>query len=281
MKLYDITKEKIIEVQKYTNSAAETARELGIPFSTYRRYAKNFGVYKTNQGLKDGHKVKSTDKDMRKYSCNDFIFDILNPQVAYWLGFITADGYVYEKRNKLVIVLKEEDILQLENFKEFLNFTGPIFHRKREVKGIEYPIVEITITSKHIIETLVNKYKIFANKTYMDIKTFQYISQEYKKYFYMGFFDGDGSISSLDGYCFLTSKSNSILIDLQIFLKEKYNIESKITYSMKKEVYNWKITNSLNVYLFLKLYLSVSFEIPLLNRKVERAKKYFKYNGLG
>ena len=52
-----ISKEKIIEVCKVSNSMAQAAATLNIHFNTLKRLANLYGCYNPNQGLKGGIKI--------------------------------------------------------------------------------------------------------------------------------------------------------------------------------------------------------------------------------
>ena len=58
----------------------------------------------------------------RKYFFNESIFDNIDTaEKAYWIGFITADGYINEKRGWLSIQLQYSDIDHLKKFAKFIN----------------------------------------------------------------------------------------------------------------------------------------------------------------
>jgi len=62
----------------------------------------------------------------RKYLLNECVFDDLNNEDAcYWLGVITADGWV--SGNTLGLEVSIRDYEWLELLKEFLSYTGPIY----------------------------------------------------------------------------------------------------------------------------------------------------------
>ena len=48
----NINKEEFIRVCNESETAAQAARKLNLHFNTFRRYAKAFGCYKTNQSHK-------------------------------------------------------------------------------------------------------------------------------------------------------------------------------------------------------------------------------------
>lgn len=276
-----LLKEDILEAQSKTLSAAQAARLLGVSPQTYARRAKELGIYVSNQGLKGSSKPKNPNIDTRIYTCNDNIFSNkdMSAEKAYWLGFLLADGYISEKRNLICLVLKREDKNHLVKFKEFLNFTGPIIDRVRVLNEIEYPISEITIRSKQIVFDLVNLYHICQNKTYKSKDSFKYIPLEYKIYFYLGYFDGDGSIAKLEGRSSIASYNGEILQYFKEYLNVIYDIQTKVYRDEKKNCFVWTSENVLNTYKFIKLYVGYKNKIPLLERKYKIAMKYLKYNG--
>lgn len=280
MNRIELNKEDIIFAIKNSVSAAQAAKRLGVSPQTFSRRAKEYGIYFANQGLKGVSKPRSANRDERKYHCDDFAFDNLTEESAYWLGFILADGCIRKKKNMLCIVLKREDKEHLESFKKFLNFTGPIIDRVRVVNEIEYPISEITICSRNIIDILVNKYNITERKSYKEINTMYLIPKNLIIYFIIGFFDGDGNISKLDGYSSITSRDKNIIYFIQKYLEDVYAITSRVSFKEKKNVYYLTITKKLDAYKFVKLYLNIGNVVILLKRKKQIAEKYLKYNGL-
>ena len=280
MNKINLSLEDILEAKRNSNSAASAARYLGVSPQTFARRSKELGVYETNQGLKGTNKPKNPNIDFRKYSCNDFVFSELTPEGAYWLGFIAADGCIREEKNCVCVVLKREDKGHLEKLKKFLKFDGKIFDRVRVVNEIEYPISELTFYSKKIVQDLVLKYNITKRKSYKEINTVDLISKEFVLYFIIGFFDGDGNISKLDGDSSITSRDRHIMYFMKEYFEKTYNINSKVSFRDKKNVYCLSIHTRENVYKFIKLYLSVSNVVSLLERKQKIAEKYLRYNGL-
>ena len=61
----------IIEACKEASSMAEAAAKFDINFQTFRKYAKELGVWNTNQGGKGGKKPKTEGRD--KYPLDDIL----------------------------------------------------------------------------------------------------------------------------------------------------------------------------------------------------------------
>ena len=65
---------------------------------------------------------------MRKYDIENYLDDLNDDDVCYWLGFIFADGNVY--RNKLRVALSAKDLTHLEKLRDFISPNRPLYYRK-------------------------------------------------------------------------------------------------------------------------------------------------------
>jgi len=55
---------------------------------------------------------------------NENYFDVIdNPDKAYWLGFLYADGAISSNNNTVELSLKSSDIKHLEKFRDNLGFS--------------------------------------------------------------------------------------------------------------------------------------------------------------
>lgn len=130
-------------------------------------------------------------------------FDIIDScEKAYWLGFITADGYVVNNMNgrnwELGIELSISDLDHLEKFKKSINSSREITIRKRthnfkdtRYSDREYETCQVRIFSKHLVESL-EQYGIVQNKTNC-INFPETIPKQFVWDYIRGFYDGDGS----------------------------------------------------------------------------------------
>jgi hypothetical protein len=159
----------------------------------------------------------------RKYNLNENYFEKVNTQnKSYVLGFIYADGSVYE--NYLSIRLSKKDIEILNFIKKELEYGGKI--RTYQVNDKYY--VDLTICSNKIIGDLF-KLGIIRNKTYLSKKLPLY-EKKYEWDLLRGFFDGDGSIYSTTKrgrteYTICFSNNISVLNQVKNILIN-YNISS-------------------------------------------------------
>ena len=140
----------------------------------------------------------------RIYACDfDYFETIDTEEKAYWLGFIFADGYMFDIkrirhlvngdsisiRKGLKISLKDEDSPHLEKLLKCLNSNNRISHYKNN-NGHSY--CRITIENKKIFndlfslgcvprKSLIVKYPIGLN-------------EDLNRHFIRGYFDGNGCI---------------------------------------------------------------------------------------
>lgn len=123
----------------------------------------------------------------RKYPLNEEYFETWSHDMAYILGFISADGSV-NKQGSLSIELQLRDIEVLEFIRQQISPTSPIKITKKKNK--EY--CRLRINSQTLIQSL-QKYNIIPNKTF-SIKLDFDIPQQFTGDYVRGLFDGDGWI---------------------------------------------------------------------------------------
>lgn len=122
----------------------------------------------------------------RKHTLNEAAFDDAenNPEAAYWVGFIFADGCVSEAsktgQKRLVVGLNPRDRQQIYNLRSFLQASHAITEGKR--------LVAITITSDRVVESL-GKYGIVPRKSLIAQVP---DSMLWNRDFWRGVVDGDG-----------------------------------------------------------------------------------------
>ena len=263
-----ISDDTFISVCNDSISMAEAAKNLNMPFTTFKRRALELGCYRTNQGLSGtsrcGHK---------KFSVNDNYFSVWSEQMAYWVGFIVADGSILSSaKASLRIILSANDDIILKRFKEDLSFTGNILYGSNSIKGYnkKYNFCSLTINSEKLVKDL-NKLGIQRRKTYLDVDYLSFVPDEFKPYFVIGYFDGDGNVSKNGGYISLAgNKVNCLgILNYLSFSPDKYKIryfDSYIVVSLRfKE----------DCYSFYDMYLKNSSNIRVLDRKKDIIKYYY------
>ena len=174
----DNEKQAIIAYEENILTVLEIAELYGVSKSTMSRWVTRFNL--TQRGPK------------RKYTLNERKFyTIETEEDAYWLGFITADGYVNEERGFLNVKLQlqdEEHLIKLKNFLE--SYDSPI---KDDKGGSGQLIKSITFNSKKLVENLV-KLNIRQNKSGYEIPQYNLETKLYSAYL-RGLIDGDGCLT--------------------------------------------------------------------------------------
>jgi hypothetical protein len=88
---------------------------------------------------------------MKKIKFNENFFEEIDcERKSYYLGFITADGCVANRRNQLTIKINSKDINLLNNFIEDINYEGEIWFSK------ERNICQVALSSSKLIKDLSN-----------------------------------------------------------------------------------------------------------------------------
>lgn len=205
---------------------------------------------------------------MRKYALNEDVFETLNNESSYWLGYLAADGFISDKPRQVQVRLKlsKKDLSTLEMFSDFCESGKPIYWDEG------YPCV---IISSRKIVTDVKKFLPAKNKS--STLTLPDIDKQFLSHFLRGYFDGDGWASFLAprtlsiGICGLGPIINTIS---DLFLKEG------IVCSVRKD----KRSNAKTVYFSSFNSISRFYDLldgsnPLrLDRKWENVEKYLDMN---
>jgi hypothetical protein len=123
---------------------------------------------------------------------NEKYFKTWSIEMAYFLGFICADGHLATNRNMLSIQLHTKDKYILENFKNFLNYDGNIYLRK------DLPSANLWVISKEITQDLMD-FGLTRHKS-QELRWIEQIPEEYISHFVRGYFDGDGHIGLVQAH---------------------------------------------------------------------------------
>lgn len=179
MKIEDGTYSKILPMYEDGKSASAISREIGISISSVLRHIH-----------KSGAEVK---KHYNKYEIDHKYFNKIDTEdKAYFLGFITADGFV--NGNSLCIEINSKDREIIELFRQKAKSNHPIYERTRSHKsGNKSNMVSISISSKEITASLA-AVGISRNKTFTidwEIITAN-MPPDLIRHFIRGYFDGDG-----------------------------------------------------------------------------------------
>lgn len=132
------------------------------------------------------------------YFNEDFFEVIDTEEKAYWLGFIAADGCVYERgphkeRLGFSMSLAEKDYNHLLKFKESLYINQLPHKRKRALFGPELISYFYQLSSTKLCIDLVNK-GITPRKSLI-LEPPKNVPGELVHHWVRGYFDGDGCVS--------------------------------------------------------------------------------------
>lgn len=159
------------------------------------KLAKQFNVSRTviTRIIKEQH--IDIRQDNHSYYAEYRMFkNIDNAEKAYWLGFIAADGCVFEREDNASIKLNihERDELHLIKLRTFLKGNMPIKHIIQNAGfSNNTPMVRIDFNSIEMVEDF-KKHGVTPRKS-LNLKPPLIDKQFYLPYI-LGYFDGDGSI---------------------------------------------------------------------------------------
>lgn len=133
----------------------------------------------------------------RKYSVDQdfFNFDRLTEESMYFLGFISADGFVKDN-GKLGVTLGIKDVEVLEKFKKSLKAQNPIYYGYSYKDGKRHDNCSLIITSRKIVNSLA-QYNIVPRKTFLNVEFPEILKNHiYLNHYIRGLIDGDGTITN-------------------------------------------------------------------------------------
>ena len=189
-------------------------------------------------------------------------FENLNDSnVNYWLGFLSADGSVYEDRIRLG--LQEQDLTHIVKFKDFINSDLRII---KTIKDNTYIGYNVAFRNKEVVDFLINM-GITNNKS-LTLEMNLNITKD----FIRGVVDGDGYIRKKGYEVSITTGSEIFAEQLKNSFVNLFNITPKIyknSKNHKNTIYNVTILGKEKVKFVLKeLYTNAD---TYLERKYQNA----------
>lgn len=160
----------------------------------------------------------------------DYFEKIDNPDKAYLLGFITADGAIVNE--VLSIEIKDDDIELLEYAKQQINPQATI------TKCFGRSTSKITFGAKQLGRDLA-KYGVVQNKSKIIAKVpIELIPSDLLPYYFRGLIDGDGSISE-QGRISIYSGSEEYIKNVQQILIQEANVSQLSIYKGTTFFISW------------------------------------------
>ena len=209
--------------------------------------------YKSQNSVKNiliKNNIKIRSKAGFKPEFNENFFEnIDSEEKAYWLGFFTADGNVYPRKNSqpcLRIELSIKDKYILEQFKNSLNLYVNVRKTRKQCCILQWH-------SQKMFDDLFF-YGVVPNKTKKE--KFVILNNELMNHYIRGFFDGDGWVTNTTSHgkrkgsrkCIGFCGNPVFLNDLRTFLNKEIGTKnlkiadragcSQLLYSSKEDVEN-------------------------------------------
>ena len=192
-KTYTQEQQDFIQKNYSSMGAVKCSKKLGLSDRHIRKIAGRLGIKvdkKIRGAIARVNAINRPPKQNSQYSVNpEQFYDIKTAAIAYILGFIWADGYVYSKnyQHKISIYCLKEDF---DEILPIINQTGnwPIFYRKRQNRRMTG---EASISNKPLVKFLIhNDYTSKSHKSAS--KILNKIPEHLKRYWFLGLIDGDG-----------------------------------------------------------------------------------------
>ena len=244
---YDYKNKSHMEfLYKKYKSGNKIASFLNVDPKTIYIWMKNHGII-SNIGSQGG----------RKHFFNERYFEKIDkPEKAYLLGFITADGCVYNGSNKtsfrFQMNLKESDSYVLDFLQKEIESDYKIQFKEVafDKSGKKSRSALLKINSTAFCKDLISL-NVVPRKSMKESIPLKKIPKEFLRYFVLGYFDGDGSISytkssphiSILGSKKMCEQLNKIFVD--------NGIDQNVFFDRNKKIFGLRINNTENK---IKLY---------------------------
>lgn len=207
---------------------------------------------------------------MQNTNYYNYFFDSskITKEIAYTLGLMWADGYIYPRQNSISITCIKSD---LDDVTDVITKTANWKKYIRKAKGVRKEQLTFMIHNKNFCELLA-EYKYVSKKYDSANAIIKIIPIELQKYWWRGFLDGDGCIYTTKNYqVFFTSALNQdwSFIDL-LPIKVNWKIIKKET---NKGSYSRRLLNNKKDCLILLNYIYDDYE----NDKIGFTRKYAKF----
>ena len=164
--------------------------------STLNEFLRASGRGKRRKNtLKDAEFLKNG----RKYHVNESYFrDIDNPNKAYWLGFLYADGYVFTGKGGYVqLTLAEVDENHIFAFLYDIGSNHPVKHKVVTCTGKSFRASTVSVNSVEMANDLASHGCVQAKSLILKPPD---IPRDLIPHFIRGYMDGDGSVGYYPDY---------------------------------------------------------------------------------
>lgn len=215
---------------------------------------------RTKPSIQNKMKRLKLKKESKYVYDKDYFKDINTEEKAYWLGFISADGYVnysIEQRNyELGIELGIKDKDHLKKFNKSIGGNIQVGERTRFSFGKYIDTCFIRIYDKELIEDLSKYYVVNSKSTTIKMPE---LKEEFIIPYVRGYFDGNGCVRLDKSKRYLSfdfcSASIKMLEQIKECLYDKFELKSYIykeTVELNVPVYRLYYRGLFNAYNFGK-----------------------------
>lgn len=249
----------LITIEKY--SANKAAKELSIDAGTMRKRLKEqFDL----TFLPDGKKKVDS----------NFFNHIDSEEKAYWLGFLTADGYV-KGTGAIEVGLAEIDVEHLNKLKTSLGSEHKLGKKETRIAINQkiYVSYKLSFKDRKMTKDLVG-YGLTPNKSYDAYIPEEIAKSKYVKHYIRGLFDGDGSLYSYNQAngkerheLSIVSGSIKMIEDITKIVKDHLKIDMK--YRLSRNLHEIRLYDQFQIKMFLDWLYSDS--TVHLDRKYNKA----------
>lgn len=169
---------------------------------------------------------------------NKHLLETMSKELAYWIGYIAADGGIKKDNSKLSFCIKDTDKILLEKLSDYFGVTNPIKDRSIFDKRTGNTYHQVTL---QICDTIFTKALSQYNLTNTKSKDFiipdTILNGKYFFNFLRGLIDGDGSISIIDispRVGILSTKT--AIFQIQDYLEKNYGFKPGFVTSKSKNI---------------------------------------------
>lgn len=244
MELFNMNTEELLQWKEEGLTLREISEQTGINYYTLRsRYLASNIEFKRGQ----------TNWNL------DGIFNELDINGQYAIGFLAADGYI--DRRTVCVYVHEKDIELIYRISVVLGvYEPPVHYRVNTLKSRQTGLI---IGSVELVKYLSNHYGFQPQKS----RTLPFPRHLVNPLpFLRGFFDGDGHIGNS---CTFTVGSYDFAVGLLDWINKNYGYTPNIQMvGMNKDVYNIHFRKK------HERFIRDLFSYPGLNRKTEAFLKY-------
>ncbi|MBQ8626167.1 MAG: LAGLIDADG family homing endonuclease [Agathobacter sp.] len=266
--IYDADKKYYVTLEPHEQKSIEEFKN-GTLKSAYQ-VKKKYGIHNDKFRLMCQYYGIEVGHANFKHTLNRNAFATIETEEdAYILGFITADGYLSETRNSLVIKLHSRDEDILRKICTYLEYDGEIQHLvHQQTHNI---LSNVRFCSSQLIQNL-KKYGLHRKKSLQE--TFCTDMPEHlTRHYIRGLIDGDGFIKqSAKGIGLCGSQNITTNVAKYLIQELNLNIPLKIRREGESDLHRMEFSGNNAVKIMKYLYEDSRI---YLDRKYELAKRYF------